>query len=80
MRYSVALFLLLAPGFAFAQQTILSGAKSCGEAQRNCLKICQSYPGLGGSDCRASCAQARKECADTGCFNTGVQFDCGLKN
>ena len=79
MRCSAVLLVLLVSSSAFAQ-TILSGAKSCREAQRNCLSICQSYLGSGGSDCRQTCAQARKECAESGCFNTGVQFDCKLKD
>ena len=79
MRYLVILSLALLPTPLFAQ-TILSGAKSCREAQQNCLKICRSYLGAVGNDCNKTCGDARKECAQTGCFNTGVQFDCGLKN
>ncbi len=78
MRFLV-LLILLAPTSALAQATILSGAKTCREAQRNCIRLCSMYPGSGGGDCRRTCAQTKADCLTSGCFNTGVQFDCGLK-
>lgn len=80
MRFPVLLLLLLLPASGHAQLTILSGAKTCRQAQQNCNSLCNSYFGSGGSDCRQTCVQTRKDCAETGCFNTGVQFDCGLKD
>ena len=78
MRFLI-LLTLLAPTSALAQATILSGAKTCREAQRNCIKLCSVYPGSGNGDCRRTCAQTKADCLTSGCFNTGVQFDCGLK-